>query len=97
MNYLLKTIFTILVSSLTFTILLRGLYKSNPKMFLFMKEIPESWRGKYFIRWIVLFILMVFVSLIVVIGGLNETLGIVIIGFFISFTDLIFDKPKSVN
>ena len=97
MNPLLKTVIIILTSSLVSTVLLRVLHRSNPKIFAFIHKIPEGWKGKYLIKWIVLFLLMIVISILVVIAGLNNTLGTIIIGFFISFTDFIFDKPEKIN
>lgn len=48
------------------------------------------------VRWAVLLVLMVIVSLLVV-AGLNDTIGSIVIGFFIALTDLIFRKPKGIN
>lgn len=97
MNPLLRTIIIILISSLVFTVLLNMLNRYKPKVFSFINKIPEGWKGKIFIKWIFLFLLMVIVSVIVVIGGLNDRLGTIIIGFCISFTDFIFDKPKGMK
>lgn len=97
MNSTVKTIFIILISSGIFTLLLNLLNKSNPEVFSFAQKIPENLKGKWFIRWIVLLILMFTVSLLVVIAGLNNNIGTIIIGFFIALTDLIFMKPKKTN
>ena len=97
MNSSIKSIFIILISSGIFTLLLNQLYKSNSEIFSFIHMIPERWKGKWFIRWIVLLFLMFIVSVLVVIAGLNNTIGTIIIGFFISLTDLIFRKPKKIN
>lgn len=89
MNSTVKTIFIILISGGVFTLLLNLLKKNNPEIFYFIKKIPEPWKGKWFIRWIVLLILMLIIALLVVIVGLNDTIGTIIIGFFIALTDLI--------
>lgn len=92
-----KTIFIILISSGIFTLLLNLLNKSNPEIFYFIKKIPEQWKDKWFIRWLILLILMSIVALLVVIVGLNDTIGTIIIGFSIALTDLIFKKPKKTT
>ena len=94
MNNLLKTVLIILISSGLSTLLLVQLNKTNPDLVSFIQKIPESWKGKLIVRWIVLMILAVLFSIIVVFGGLDDTIGSIIIGFFISFTDFIFKKPK---
>lgn len=97
MNSTVKTIFIILISGGVFTLLLNLLKKNNPEIFYFIKKIPEPWKGKWFIRWIVLLILMLIIALLVVIVGLNDTIGTIIIGFFIALTDLIFKKPNKIT
>ena len=93
MSPLLKTIVTIIVSSTIFTIILNYLHKSNSKALSFLNKLPKGLKGKYIIKWIVLLTLMLLVSVAVVIGGLNDGVGTIIIGFFISLTDLVFGKP----
>ena len=97
MNPLFKTVITIVISSAIFTIILNQLYKSNSKVLSFINKVPRGWKGKYFMKWIVLLSLMFIVSLFVVNLGMNDTLGTIIIGFFISLTDLIFGKPMRRN
>lgn len=97
MNPLFKTVIVIIISSAVFTIILNQLYKSNSRALSFMNKIPKGWKGKYFMKWAVLLFLMFVVSLFVVVGGLNDTIGTIIIGFFISLTDLIFGKPIRKN
>lgn len=94
MNSTVKTIFIVLISSGIFTLLLNLLKRNNPEVLFFTEKIPESWKGKCFIRWIVLLILILIVSLFVVIGGLNNIVGTIIVGFFIAFTDFIFMKAN---
>lgn len=97
MNHTLKTIFIILISSGIFTISLTQLYKMNPRAFSFIDKVPERWKGKWFIRCTVLLFLMFILSIITVIGGMNDTIGTIIIGFLIAFTDLVFSKTKRTN
>lgn len=97
MNNLLKTTLIIAVSSGVSTLLLNKLYKANPGLFSFIDKIPERWKGKWFVRWIVLLLLMIMFSIIVVSGGLNDTIGTIIIGVFISLTDFILMKPKKIK
>ena len=92
MNPLLKNVAIIVISSAIFTIILNGLYKSNSKLLSFVYKMPRAWKGKYLMRWMVLLSLMLLISVVVVIGGLNETVGTILVGFFISLTDLIFGK-----
>lgn len=96
MNPLLKTIIIIMISSGVFTILLNQLYKTNPKILSFIHKVPKGWKGKYFIKWTVLMFLIIIVSALLV-AGLNDTIGTIIIGFCISITDLTFAKPKRIN
>ena len=90
-------IIIIIISSGVFTVLLNILYETNPKVLSFIHKVPKGWKGKYLIKWIVLLFLMTIVSVLVVIGGMNDTIGTIIIGFFISLTDLIFGKPKRIK
>lgn len=92
-----KTIFIILISSGIFTLLFNKLDKKNAEIFSFIDKIPQRWQGKWYIRWIIILILMFIVSILVVIVGLNDTLGTISIGFFIALTDLIFRKPRKTN
>ena len=70
------------------------LNNTKPKIFSFTQKIPENWKGKWFIKWIVLLVLISIVSILVVYAGLNHTLRASIIGFFIALTDLIFKQTK---
>ncbi|HZK33144.1 MAG TPA: hypothetical protein VFC60_01470 [Tissierellaceae bacterium] len=97
MNNLLKTLLIMLIASGIFALLLNLLNSSNPEIFSFIDKIPERWKGKWFIRWIVLMVLMLTIALLVVIAGLNDTVGTIIISFFIALTDLIFRKPKKTS
>ena len=97
MNSTIKTVLIILISSGIFTFLLNELYTTNPKIFSFIDKIPEGWKGKWFIRWIVLLLLLVIIAIFIVVVGLNDTIGTIISGFFISLTDLMFSKPKKIN
>ena len=97
MNDLSKAVIIIVVSSGISTLLLNQLYKTNPEVFSFVHKIPERWKGKWHIRWMVLLSLMIIFSIIVVIGGLNDTVGTIIIGILISLTDFILKKPKAVK
>lgn len=90
----LKTILIVLGSSFTFYVLFILLNNTKPKIFSFAQKIPENWKAKWFIRWIVLLVLMSIVSILVVYAGLNHTVGATIVGFFIALTDLIFKKVK---
>lgn len=89
---LLKTILIVLGSSFTFYVLLFLLNNIKPEIFYFTQNIPENWKDKWFIRWIVLLVLMSIVSILVVYAGLNHTVGATIVGFFIALTDLIFKQ-----
>lgn len=97
MNSLIKTIFIILISSGIFTLVLNQLYKINSDIFSFIHKIPKRWKGKWIIRWIVQLFLMFIVSVLVVNGGLNDTIGTISVGFFIALTDLVFSKPKKIS
>jgi len=97
LNSTVKTIFIILMSSGIFTLLLNLLQKGNPEVFSFAQKIPENWKGKWFIRWTVLLVLIFTVTLFVVIAGLNKTIGTIIIGFLIALTNFILMNPKKAN
>lgn len=97
LNDLVKTIFIIVISSGISTLLLNQLYKANKKLFSFTNKIPEKWKGQMLVKWIVLFFLMIIMSILVVIVGLNDTISKVIIGFIISLTDFVFGKPKKID
>lgn len=94
MNGTFKNILVILISSGVFTILFNHLYKSNPDVLSFIQKIPEKYKGKWHIRWIVLLILMFLISILVVVGGLSNTIGTIMVGFFIALTDLIFIRKN---
>ena len=96
-NGFLLTLLIILISSGFFTFLLNYLYREKPELFTFIHKIPKSLRGKWFVRTMVLFLIMFVISVLVVMYGLNDTLGSIIIGFFISFTDLIFIRSKIID
>ena len=96
-NSFLVTLLIILISSGVFTFLLNYLYREKPELFAFIQKIPKGLRGKWFVRTIVLFLIMFTVSVLVVMAGLNDTLGSIIIGFFISLTDLIFIRSKIID
>lgn len=87
-----KTIGIILLSSGFFTILFNKLHKIYPEIFNFIDKIPDTFKGRWSIRWMVLVFLMTIVSIIVVASGLNDTLGKIIVGFLIALTDLAFKK-----
>ena len=97
LNSTLKTILIVFASSTIFTLILSQLHKISPKTFSLIKRVPEKWKGKWFIRWGVLLFLIVVISIIVVVGGFNDTVGSIIVGFFISLTDFIFRKPKKTD
>lgn len=92
-----KTILIILGSSLIINILLKLLNNTNPEIFSFVNKVPKKWKGKWFIRWTILLILMSIVSVLVVIAGLSDIIGATIIGFSIVLTDLTFKKPKKIK
>ncbi len=97
MNDLMRTVLIIVVSSFIFNLIFHQLYKINRGLFSFTKKIPEKWKGNWIIRWIIMIVIMTIISVLVVMVGLNDTIGKIIIGFFISFTDLILRKPKQIN
>lgn len=92
--FTLKTILIILVSSGVSILLLKQIHRRNTGIFSFIERIPKHWKNNQIIRWIVLLILIIIISVLVVIVGLNETVGTIIIGFLISLTDLIFTQHK---
>ena len=93
-NNLLKTILIVVISSGLSTLLINQLNNTNPAIFSFIHKIPDKWKGNLLIRWVIQLILIILVSVIVVIGGLNDTVGTVFIGFLISFIDFLLRKPK---
>lgn len=92
MNVLLKSILIIFISSGIFALLLSQLYKMSPKLFSFIEKIPEIWKGKWFLKWIIQLFLMTIV--VVIFGGLENTIGKIIIGFVFALTDFVFSNSK---
>lgn len=94
MNPLLKTILIVVISSGISILLLNQIYKSNPKIFSFAENIPEGWKGKWYIRWAIQLFLIIIVAMIFIYGGLNQSVGNVIVGFIIALVDFVFSKSK---
>lgn len=97
MNPLFKSIIIIVISSGIFTLLLNQIYKINPKIFSFIEKVPENWKGKWIVRWMVQLFLMIIVAVVFVYSGFNDTIGNIIIGFIIALTDLVFSKSKKTR
>lgn len=93
MNSFLRTVLIILISNGIFTLLFNKLYKTNENIFSFIHKIPDSWKGKWFVRWVILVVIITIITLLVV-NGLNDIIGTIIIGFFMSLADIALNKPK---
>lgn len=94
MNSTLKTILIILISGGIFSFFLNLFKKRNPEFFSFTNKIPEEWKGKWVIRWTIQVAFMFMMAIIVVVAGLNDTIGSIIIGFFLALTELVFRKAN---
>lgn len=92
MNY--TGIIILVVSRIIFDILLQMLNNSNPQNFSFIHKIPESWKGKWYIKWTFIIALLLIVAIIQVYAGLNELVGYLIAGLILSFFELIFKKTE---
>ena len=85
------------VSSATFRLGIAALSRSNPEIFSFVDKIPDSLKGKWYIRWGT-FIALVFILSIIVVGfNFSGNLSWIIAGFISAFTDFIFFKPNGGN
>nr|WP_300001605.1 hypothetical protein [Tissierella sp.] len=93
----LKSIAILVVSATLFRIILLSLNSKNPNIFNFRKKIPDSWKGKWSVRWLALIILLFMFTIPLVYFNLNENLASVIGGFIIAFTEFILEKPKDIN
>lgn len=92
MNY--TGIIILIVSRILFDIFLQVLNDSNPQLFSFINKIPESWKGKWYIKWAFIITLLVIVAITQVYVGLNELVGYLIAGLILSFFELLFKKPE---
>lgn len=95
MNDLLKTMSIVVLSIIATNKLLSQLYIRNPKKFPIIDKIPKIWKEKWFVKWGIILILITIISGFVTVIGLNETVGTIIIGFFISFIEFIFKNPEN--
>ena len=90
----LKSIAILVLSASVFRIILASLRSKNPNIFSFTKMIPDSWKGKWSIRWLVLIVFLFMFTIPLVYFNLNENLASVIGGFIIAFTEFILEKPR---
>lgn len=90
-------IIVFVISAGIFRALITVLSKNNPEIFSFVKEIPDSLKGKWYIRWGVFMVLILILSVSVVYLRLNGNASWVIAGFISAFTDFIFFKPDGGN
>ena len=89
-----KGIIILLISTLLFDILFILLNKSNPQIFSVFNKIPQKWKGKWYIKWIFVVLLLFNLTAIQVFTGLNDLIGYMIAGFILSLCDLIFKKTQ---
>lgn len=96
LNPLLESILIIFVSSGVFGFLLNELYKIRPKLFSFTQKIPQRFKDKWFIKWVIQIFLITMVVVSITSGGFNDILGKIVIGFLFALTDLVFGNSKKI-
>lgn len=87
-----RGIIILLISSLIFDLIFIQLNKSNPQIFSLFHKIPEKWKGKWYIRWMVILALVILLTTIQVYGGINENIAYMITGFILSLSNFVFKK-----
>lgn len=96
-NFFIRTILFVLVSSFLFDFLFMGIEKVYPKFFSITDMIPEILKGKWWIKFIFLFLIMFIIASFMLFLKLNYIIGSIIIGFFISLFELLLKKPKEMK
>lgn len=89
-----KDIITLIISAAVFDFIFYQLNKFNPKIFFLFHKIPKRWKGKWIIKWVAIFTLLLINAIIVVYSGLDDLIGYIISGFIISWCQFAFKKPK---
>ncbi len=92
-----KGIIALVISRLLFDIIFMQLRKSNPEILSIFDKVPERWKGKWYIEWAFILVLILVLSILEVYAGLNIIVGYVIAGFILGISSLIFKKPESQN
>ena len=82
------------ISTLVFSLLLNRLKQYDLKILSFVNKIPSKWKGKWYIRWLFIILLLMITAPIVVYGGLSDMAGYIIAGFILSISDFAFRKTK---
>lgn len=95
MNF--RGIIILIISRILFDILFIQLRKSNPQILSIFDKVPERWKGKWYIEWSFILILILILSTLQVYTGLNDLVGYGIAGFILGMSNLIFKKPETQN
>ncbi|NLY45835.1 MAG: hypothetical protein GX053_07595 [Tissierella sp.] len=92
MNF--KGIIILLISTVLFDILFIQLKNSNPQALSIFDKIPERWKGKWYIKWTFIILLLLVLSSIQVLVKLNDLVGYTMAGFILSVCNLALKKPE---
>ena len=90
-----KGIIALVISRLLFDIVFIQLRKSNPQILSIFDKVPERWKGKWYIEWAFILVLILILSILQVYAGLNDIVGYGIAGFILGISSLIFKKPET--
>lgn len=89
-----RGVFIFIISAAIFRLLFTALNRSNPKLFSFIDKIPESLKGKWYIRWALFLIVVLAFAYPVLSLGFNDTAASVIIAGVYSFIEFTLENPK---
>lgn len=97
-NLFFKSIFTYIIIRLIFDLLFKQLYKFKPQVLLpLINMVLEKWKGNQKIKWIAILILVFICVIIAVQLRLSDILTTILVAFFVSLCELLFNEPKGVE